>query len=35
MKLAILAAGLGSRFGGVKQLAPIGPAGETLLEYNI
>ena len=35
MKLAILAAGLGSRFGGVKQLAPIGPAGETLLEYDI
>lgn len=35
MKLAILAAGLGSRFGGVKQLAAIGSAGETLLEYNV
>ncbi|MDP2792316.1 MAG: NTP transferase domain-containing protein [Rectinemataceae bacterium] len=35
MKVAILAAGLGSRFGGIKQLAPIGPTGETLLEYNI
>lgn len=35
MKLAILAAGLGSRFGGVKQLAAIGPEGETLLEYNV
>jgi len=35
MKLAILAAGIGSRFGGVKQLASIGPAGETLPEYNI
>jgi len=35
MKLAILAAGLGSRFGGVKQLASVGQAGETLLEYNI
>ncbi|HWR11032.1 MAG TPA: NTP transferase domain-containing protein [Rectinemataceae bacterium] len=35
MKLVILAAGLGSRFGGVKQLASIGSAGETLLEYNV
>jgi len=35
MKLLVLAAGLGSRFGGVKQLASIGPAGETLLEYNL
>lgn len=35
MKLLVLAAGLGSRFGGVKQLVPIGPAGETLLEYNL
>lgn len=35
MKLLVLAAGLGSRFGGVKQLARIGPAGETLLEYNV
>lgn len=35
MKLVILAAGLGSRFGGVKQLASIGAAGETLLEYNV
>lgn len=31
----VLAAGLGSRFGGVKQLASLGPAGETLLEYNL
>jgi NDP-sugar pyrophosphorylase family protein len=35
MKLLILAAGLGSRFGGVKQLASVGPAGESLPEYNI
>lgn len=34
MKLLVLAAGLGSRFGGVKQLASLGAAGETLLEYN-
>ena len=35
MKLLVLAAGIGSRFGGVKQLAQAGPRGETLLEYNI
>ena len=35
MKLLVLAAGLGSRFGGVKQLASLGPDGETLLEYNL
>ncbi|MDD3981473.1 MAG: hypothetical protein PHT55_04645 [Spirochaetales bacterium] len=35
MKLLILAAGLGSRFGGPKQLAAVGPAGESLPEYNI
>jgi hypothetical protein len=33
--LVILAAGLGSRYGGMKQLAPIGPRGETLLEYSV
>ena len=31
----MLAAGLGSRFGGLKQLAPLGPAGETLLDYAV
>ncbi len=31
--LVVLAAGAGRRFGGPKQLAPVGPAGETLLEY--
>lgn len=35
MKLLVLAAGIGSRFGGVKQLAAVGPGGETLLEYNL
>lgn len=29
----ILAAGVGSRFGGPKQLEPIGPGGETLIDY--
>ncbi len=33
--LVILAAGAGSRYGGLKQLAPIGPSGETLLEYSV
>ena len=32
--LVILAAGAGSRYGGLKQLAPIGPCDETLLEYS-
>ena len=30
-----MAAGLGSRYGGLKQLSPVGPAGETLLDYSI
>ncbi|MBB32781.1 MAG: nucleotidyltransferase [Acidimicrobiaceae bacterium] len=33
--LVLMAAGLGSRFGGVKQLAEIGPNGESLLDYII
>ena len=33
--LLILAAGMGSRFGGLKQLEPIGPAGETVLDYSV
>lgn len=28
-----MAAGLGSRFGGPKQLEPVGPSGETLIDY--
>jgi hypothetical protein len=31
----VLAAGMGSRFGGIKQLASVGPKGETLLEYDL
>ena len=30
--LLVLAAGLGSRYGGLKQLDPVGPGGETLLD---
>lgn len=34
--LVIMAAGLGSRFGGgIKQLAPVGPNGEIIMEYSI
>lgn len=32
--MVVLAAGMGSRFGGPKQLVPVGPAGETILDYN-
>ena len=33
--LVVLAAGMGSRYGGLKQIDPVGPGGETLLEYSI
>ena len=33
--LLILAAGMGSRYGGLKQTEPVGPAGETILEYSV
>ena len=33
--LLILAAGLGSRYGGLKQIDPLGPNGEILMEYSI
>jgi UTP-glucose-1-phosphate uridylyltransferase len=33
--LLILAAGIGSRYGGLKQLDPIGPSGETIIDYSI
>ena len=33
--LMILAAGRGSRFGGAKQVTPMGPAGESIMEYSI
>lgn len=33
--LVLLAAGLGSRFGGIKQLEPVGPAGEILMDYSV
>ena len=33
--LVLMAAGLGSRFGGTKQLASVGKNGETLLDFTI
>ena len=33
--LLIMAAGMGSRYGGLKQMDPIGPAGEVILHYSI
>lgn len=33
--LLVLAAGMGSRYGGLKQMDPVGPNGETLLDYSV
>ena len=34
--LVIMAAGIGSRFGGgIKQLEPVGPGGEIIMDYSI
>lgn len=33
--LVIMAAGMGSRFGGLKQIEPMGPNGELLIDYSI
>jgi hypothetical protein len=33
--LLVLAAGMGSRYGGLKQIDPVGPAGETVLDYAV
>ena len=34
--LVIMAAGIGSRFGkGIKQLEPIGPGGEIIMDYSV
>lgn len=35
MDLVIMAAGMGSRFGGLKQIEPVGPNGEFIIDYNI
>jgi UTP-glucose-1-phosphate uridylyltransferase len=33
--LLVLAAGMGSRYGGLKQIEPVGPAGETIMDYSV
>ncbi|MCJ7622913.1 MAG: sugar phosphate nucleotidyltransferase, partial [Anaerolineaceae bacterium] len=33
--LVVLAAGAGSRYGGLKQIDPVGPKGEIILDYSI
>ncbi len=35
MTLVILAAGMGSRYGGLKQIDPLGPGGEFIIDYSI
>lgn len=35
MTLVIMAAGIGSRFGGLKQIEPVGPNGEFIIDYSI
>ncbi|MCX7818414.1 MAG: NTP transferase domain-containing protein [Kiritimatiellae bacterium] len=35
MSLVVLAAGVGSRYGGLKQLDPVGPHGEVILDYSV
>jgi len=33
--LLVLAAGIGSRYGGLKQMDPVGPSGEFILDYSV
>jgi NDP-sugar pyrophosphorylase family protein len=33
--LLVMAAGMGSRYGGLKQIDPVGPDGETIMDYSI
>lgn len=35
MQLLIMAAGMGSRFGGLKQIAPMGPNDEFIIDYSV
>lgn len=35
LTLLIMAAGMGSRFGGLKQIEPMGPNGEFLIDYSV
>ena len=33
--LVVMAAGMGSRFGGLKQIEPVGPNGEFIIDYSV
>ncbi|MEK6263116.1 MAG: sugar phosphate nucleotidyltransferase, partial [Planctomycetota bacterium] len=33
--LLVMAAGMGSRYGGLKQVDPVGPGGETIIDYSV
>ena len=35
LTLLVLAAGMGSRYGGLKQIDPVGPGGETIIDYSV
>lgn len=35
LTLLVLAAGMGSRYGGLKQIEPMGPHGESILDYSV
>ncbi len=35
LTLLIMAAGMGSRFGGLKQIEPVGPTGEFIIDYSV
>ncbi|HOJ48042.1 MAG TPA: sugar phosphate nucleotidyltransferase [Bacillota bacterium] len=35
MTLVVMAAGMGSRYGGLKQLDPVGPSGEFIIDYSV
>ncbi|HLY43285.1 MAG TPA: sugar phosphate nucleotidyltransferase [Terracidiphilus sp.] len=35
LTLLVMAAGMGSRYGGLKQIDPVGPGGETMMDYSI
>jgi len=35
LTLVVMAAGIGSRYGGLKQVEPIGPHGEIILDYSV
>jgi CTP:molybdopterin cytidylyltransferase MocA len=35
LALLVLAAGMGSRYGGIKQIDGFGPNGETIMDYSL